>query len=35
MNEKWQEQNKEVLATFYHIYADLSLQKEYHIFMMI
>ena len=28
MNEKWQEQNKEVLATFYHIYADLSLKKS-------
>ena len=35
VSKKWQEQNKKVLATFYHIYADLSLEKEYYVFMMI
>lgn len=35
MSKKQQEQNKKVPATFYHIYADLSLEKEYYVFMMI
>ncbi len=34
MNEEWQEQNKKFLLLFI-IYAGLSLEKGYYVFIMI